>query len=62
MMVLTRAIENSTSHEDIIYENEDDFADRQNATENSRSFNEESLKEAKSPRQFNYGSPCPPIC
>jgi len=55
MMVLTRTV--GSNHTDIIYENEPDFEDRSNAGSRSR-FAGESEK----PRQFNYGSPCPPIC
>jgi len=61
LMVLTRTAENSTTHDDIIYENEPDFADR-SAETNSRSINEDGLEGEGNPKEFNYGSPCPPIC
>ncbi len=59
LMVLTRASENGTSNQDIVYENEPGFQERLNATTNSRSLE---FPEEGTPRPFNYGSPCPPIC
>lgn len=57
MMVLTRSGELGSGQTDIIYENETDFEDRSNAGSRSRTAGE-----TEEPRQFNYGSPCPPIC
>jgi len=48
LMVPTRATENGTG-----------IQDRVNATINSRSLE---LPEEGTPKPFNYGSPCPPIC
>lgn len=59
LMVPTRATENGTGNQDIVYENEPGFQDRMNATINSRSLE---LPEEGTPKPFNYGSPCPPIC
>lgn len=57
LMVPTRAGENGNV--DIVYENEPDFEARLNATGTSRAISPQ--KEA-TPKPFNYGSPCPPIC
>ena len=62
LMVLTRPSANGLSHEDIIYENEPGFMERQNAGVNSRSITENTFGSGENPKQFNYGSPCPPIC
>jgi hypothetical protein len=59
VVMLTRLATNGTGNIDIIYENEADFEDRQNATANSR---DTSFDEKPTPKPFNYGSPCPPIC
>jgi hypothetical protein len=58
LMVPTRISAKNTGNEDIIYENEPNFEDRVNASTVSRSV----ILEEETPRPFNYGSPCPPIC
>lgn len=58
LMVLTRQSSNG-GNEDIIYETEPGFEERNNASANSRSVNP---SEQETPKPFNYGSPCPPIC
>lgn len=55
MMVLTRSGTLGAGQTDIVYENEADYVDRINLSR-SRSI------ENGQPKQFNYGSPCPPIC
>ena len=63
LMTLTRTSEQGLPGEDIIYENLPDFEARKNASVNSRSFNEsKDLDFDSKPKEFNYGSPCPPIC
>jgi hypothetical protein len=62
VMVLTRPIENTNSHSDIVYENEPDFTARVNATSNARSLTNPVFNDGSKEKQFNYGSPCPPIC
>jgi hypothetical protein len=58
---LTRPNKNEVS-EDIIYENEVDFSDRSNATPKNRAVNANGLGNGENIKQFNYGSPCPPVC
>lgn len=58
LMMLTRQSANG-SNEDIIYESEPGFDERKNAGVNTRSTN---TNEQATPKPFNYGSPCPPIC
>ena len=57
LMVLTRATE--TGHADIVYEQETNFEERENAGTNTRSITDIN---SEVPKQFNYGAPCPPIC
>lgn len=58
LMMLTKAT--ASGNADIIYENEPGFEERRNAgIINSRSIIPE---EQQTPKPFNYGSPCPPIC
>lgn len=59
LMVLTRASEKGGGNQDIVYEKEPGFQERMNATANSRSLD---LPAEGTPKPFNYGSPCPPIC
>lgn len=59
LMVLTRP--SSTGHKDIVLEDEPDFEARKNQIL-SRSFNGGLNLNDEVPREYNYGSPCPPIC
>jgi hypothetical protein len=61
LMVLTRAGANANSHKDIILENEPDFEGRLQLAQ-SRAIETETGLPAGTPREYNYGSPCPPIC
>ncbi len=61
VMMLTRPKQNGQGHEDIIYENEPGFDGRAQITQ-SRSFNTSTFDSEGTPRPFNYGAPCPPIC
>ena len=61
LMVLTR--EDNGLHKDIILEDEDGFEDRQ-ALGRSRSIStgNDDNKGKKKPKEYNFGSPCPPLC
>lgn len=60
LLIVPTRLTNSGRHEDIIVENEPDFAERLPAQARSlgnTNFDAESLH-----RGYNYGAPCPPIC
>lgn len=61
LMVLTRLSANGYSHKDIILENEPDFEERLQLAQ-ARSLDGETDTPGGTPREYNYGSPCPPIC
>lgn len=59
VVMLTRPTADGVGNTDIIYENESGFEERKNASANSKAI---SFDEEATPKPFNYGSPCPPIC
>ena len=61
LMVLTRPSADGFSHRDIILEDEPGFEERVQMTQ-SRSTEDETGLPGGIPREYNYGSPCPPIC
>lgn len=60
LMVLTRA-ENGL-HKDIVLENEPDFFERQQLPRERSILNDDEDEDKKKPKEYNYGSPCPPLC
>ena len=61
LMVLTRADEEPESHNDIILEEEPGFEERK-ASVKSRAVTDDIFSGNGLPKEYNYGSPCPPIC
>lgn len=59
LMVLTRLGEDDQTHWDIILEDEPGFQERLDA---SRAITLDEPGEEECGKQYNYGSPCPPIC
>jgi hypothetical protein len=65
LMVLTRAAAGGNDHQDIILENEPGFEDRKNASRKRSAgdaLSNDIINVISTPREYNYGSPCPPIC
>ncbi|MES1161397.1 MAG: hypothetical protein ABUM51_11605, partial [Bacteroidota bacterium] len=61
LMVLTRAYMDGNLHKDIILEDEPEFEGRRQSSEAKRDGNE-IFTDLPIFREYNYGSPCPPIC
>ncbi|HTI07439.1 MAG TPA: hypothetical protein VL832_02750 [Puia sp.] len=61
LMVLTRAFMDGNFHKDIILEDEPEFEVRKQSLEAKRAGNE-IFTDMPILREYNYGSPCPPIC
>lgn len=59
VVMLTRPSADGIGNTDIVYENEPGFEERENASPNSKAI---SFDDEPTPKPFNYGSPCPPIC
>ena len=64
LMVPTRQGDNNMIHNDIILEEEPDFAQRQQSgtQPRTRGLGDDLLTTKPRTREYNYGSPCPPVC
>lgn len=62
IMVTTRLNTVTGGHEDIVLENEPDFADRLEVYEQNQSVSKDCSDNLESEKGYNYGAPCPPIC
>jgi hypothetical protein len=61
ILMVPTFLNSSMKHEDLILENSDDFIERLGGEENIGNTEEITELIAKY-KEFNYGSPCPPVC